>query len=280
MSFLDNLFRATRATELATTGDPVDVSAAAPPVTGYVLKATDATHSTWQAEGAAVVAPGDAPYSDEFVAGPLDPKWLEWNPGGFTMTAGVNDDLHMASLEVADGNKRWAGILQEMPVATEGNPTFVYTISTRVLMDMITAEAPYFDYQEVQAALVLGEDLIGSDESPLVTVMARHTAEYAGGLLTATSDCVVGDYAAFDMNNAGASVSTMQSWQIYLRARVQVFGPATVVTFQCSPTGETWQTLAELSLDYVVLHAGFGLRSEQGFNVRALMDHFRVVLEV
>lgn len=37
-----------RANKLATTGDAVDVAAAAPPTAGQILTATDATHATWQ----------------------------------------------------------------------------------------------------------------------------------------------------------------------------------------------------------------------------------------
>jgi hypothetical protein len=40
---------AAAAGSLDTTGDPVDVAAAAPPSTGQVLMATDPTHATWQA---------------------------------------------------------------------------------------------------------------------------------------------------------------------------------------------------------------------------------------
>jgi hypothetical protein len=48
VSFLDNLFRSTTATELATTGDPVNVSHADPPGPHQVLKrGADAGHAVW-----------------------------------------------------------------------------------------------------------------------------------------------------------------------------------------------------------------------------------------
>jgi len=48
MSFLDPITAAGPATELDTTGAAVNVNQAAPPTTGQVLTATDATHATWQ----------------------------------------------------------------------------------------------------------------------------------------------------------------------------------------------------------------------------------------
>lgn len=51
MSFLDALLRTTIGRALATTGDPVDVAAAAPPSAGDVLTATDATHAAWAPAG-------------------------------------------------------------------------------------------------------------------------------------------------------------------------------------------------------------------------------------
>ena len=49
-SFLDTLFRTQPANALVTTGANVDISAAGPPVAGYVLKAVDATHAIWMPE--------------------------------------------------------------------------------------------------------------------------------------------------------------------------------------------------------------------------------------
>lgn len=119
MSFLDALFRNTRATSLATTGTDVDISAADPPSAGQVLVASDAEHAEWQDQSggggagtalelATTGAPVNVDGADPPTAGQalfaIDPTHAAWGD----LTAAAVGLLHGAPLwvppTVAHGN--------------------------------------------------------------------------------------------------------------------------------------------------------------------------------
>lgn len=101
MSLLDNLFRSITAEQLATTGAPVNVSAAAPPEADQVLKrGADATHAIW---GAVPGGGGGGTDTTEIVtADTLDP---EASHAYYCNTAAMTVTMPDASVEENIGKR-------------------------------------------------------------------------------------------------------------------------------------------------------------------------------
>jgi len=85
------------ADSLSTTGAAVDVSVAAPPTAGQVLKAVDATHASWQAEG--VAARGD--FIDAYLSAGQSQDWM---PGDVVLFDAARDSR---GITVSAGRFSW-----------------------------------------------------------------------------------------------------------------------------------------------------------------------------
>jgi len=120
------------AASLATTGADVDVSAAAPPVAGQILKATSATTATWQADGGSGVtsgsnvgAAGVGPFKQ--ISGGTTMEFRNVNAASSKITValdGANDEI---DIDVSEGSLTLDNLGGTLSVSKGGTGATTFT---------------------------------------------------------------------------------------------------------------------------------------------------------
>ena len=222
MSFLDPITAAGPATELVTTGSPVNVGSSPPPNPGDVLKAVDATHATWQpgggggsggdasgleTTGAPVDVAGSAPPVQGQVLMAVDAEHAEWRVPGLHYDPSIKFwTSSIGSATIAPGT--WGFVEQAVGAV---DPIVVYIVSS--------LEAPPVDSR---FALYVGRDVT---VPVTVSVLGASQIQGLDGVLGTSTTLLPGsDYEWVFYHEDGAALWGLVSDTAAVAKRIAVVG--------------------------------------------------------
>jgi hypothetical protein len=167
----------------------------------------------------------------------LDPKWVVWDPGD-VLTFSALDVRRQMLLLRTDGDKQWAGVMQNLPIPTVNGTSTEFALYTRCMFADVEAGAATF---QSQAALLLGEDLVGSPDTSFLFSAELTTAVDGGSPpVTVSGQLSSASYSGYDMPG-GLLAQGAAPTNLYFRVRIK----------QLLTGGPTWTTTAvhEVSFD-------------------------------
>jgi hypothetical protein len=208
----------------------------------------------------------------------LDPKWHTWDPGG-VLTFKSLDVARQMLLMRTNGDKQWAGVMQNLPLPAVGHSVECAIYARVAFADIDTDDT----FDPVSAGIILGEDLVASPDTSalrsveLVTVKAGNPATIQPAIMSQA-------YAGYDFPGTVFGQLTIPQ-DAYIRVRIKqalAAGPVWTVDAYwdvSNSAGIGWMPLAD-QIGAIVPYkqVAIAARSLGGVEVGHYFDFFRVEL--
>jgi hypothetical protein len=208
----------------------------------------------------------------------LDPKWHTWDPGG-VLTFKAIDVRRQMLLMRTNGDKQWAGVMQNLPLPAVGHSVEVAIYARVAFADIDTDDT----FDPMSAGIILGEDLVLHPDTSALRSVELVTVK-AGNPATVQPAIMSQGYVSYDFPGTVFGQLTIPQ-DAYLRVRLKqalAAGPVWTVDayFDVSPSlGVGWVPLAD-QLGAIVPYKQVAIagRSNAGVEVGHYFDFFRVEL--
>lgn len=208
----------------------------------------------------------------------LNPKWTTWDPNN-VLTFKALDVRRQMLLMRTNGDKAWAGIMQNLPLPAVGHSIECAIYARVAFADVDTDDT----FDPLSAGILLGEDLVATPDTSALRSVELVTVK-SGSPATVQPAIMSQSYAGYDFpGTIFGQLSIPQD--AYLRVRIKqalAAGPVWTVDayFDVSPSGGVgWIPLAD-QLGAIVPYrqVALGVRSLGGVEVGHYFDFFRVEL--